>query len=87
MKNLTNSVDCEICEFANSKICDKCIEDNTFINITELKNILKKATNIKEYRKEISRSWGDCNPDYEEVKFNYIDIDEMNKFINKLTKK
>lgn len=86
MQTNINSVDCETCEFAKTKQCKKCIEDNTLISITELKAMLKKTTDTKEYREKITRSFGDCGPDYQEIKFEYVDSYELNKLINKLTK-
>lgn len=51
-----------------------------------MKDILNKATSSTTYTKKVSRSWSDCDPDEIDCTLTYIDIDKMNKIINKMKK-
>lgn len=70
-------MECELCQFQGSEICKKCLEDNTLISISDLRELLNSAKDELEYREYTSRSWGDTRPDYEYKILKFINLEKI----------
>lgn len=55
-------MNCEFCEYQNTKKCDECMDQHTTITIAEVRKLLKEAEFSKSYTQRVNRSWEIVDP-------------------------